>query len=82
MNGTVSGYSEDGERPTVQYNAKCASQLQNNSHLIINETATQVLLVYGSVFPNIVNSGDISVFYIRYSLSWLGFFFPSSRLCC
>jgi hypothetical protein len=78
VNGTVSGYSEDGERPTVQYNAKCDSQLQNNSHLIIYETAIQVLLVYGSVFPN---SADISVFYVRYSLSWLGFF-PSSRLCC
>ena len=80
MNGTVSGYSEDGESPTIQYIAKCASQLQNNSHLITYESVTQVLLVYGSVFPNIVNSGDISVFYARYSFSWLGFF-PSSRLC-
>jgi hypothetical protein len=81
VNGTVSGYSEDDERPTVQYNAKCASQLQNNSHLIIYEPVTQVLLVYGSVFPNIVNYGDNSVFYVRYILSWPGFF-PSSRLCC
>jgi len=65
VNGTVSGYSEDGERPTVQYNAKCASQLQNNSHLFIYEPVTQVLFVYSSVFPNIVNSRDISVFYVR-----------------
>jgi hypothetical protein len=40
MNGTVSGYSEDGERPTVQYNAKCASQLQNNSHLFFQISLT------------------------------------------
>lgn len=71
MNGTVSGCSEDSERPTIQYNAICDSQLQNNSHLFIYEPVTPVLLVYSSVFPNILNSGDISVFYVRYNLSWL-----------
>ena len=59
-------------RFSITLSAKCASQLQNNSHLFIYQPVTTVLLVYSSVFPNILNSGDVSVFHVRYNLSWLG----------